>query len=137
MADRLEEHLEECLLLLRSGASVDECMGRYPADAAELRPLLLAAVAAQEELVTAMPADVQARVLARVNAAWVDRQTAPRRRWWSWLLPRAVPRWAAAVAVLVIVVGFGGTGTVAASGGALPGDAPYPGKELKELRGAK
>lgn len=134
MEGRLTDQLQDCLQLLHEGASLEECLARYPDDADELAPLLRAAAATSEAFALEVPLDVRSRVRGRVLAAWDQHEArARRRRWqWRWSLPGLLPRWTAVAASLVLVVLFGGAGTVVASANALPGDPLYPVKELRE-----
>lgn len=132
MDTKLADRLDDCLVMLGQGWTVDQCLARYPEDAAELRPLLQAATAAHEALASeAMPLAAQARVQTRVMAAW-DAAPASRAPWLSWLMPAALPRWAGAAAVLLLAITIGGFGTVSASADALPGDVLYPVKQFTE-----
>ncbi len=129
MPDRTEEILEECLELLGQGVSREECLARFPEHAPELELLLRTATAVQGELASDIPLGMHTRVRARVLAEW-DRKHQPRRR--GWHLPIFLPRWAAVAASLVAALVLGGAGTVAAAGGAVPGDPLYPVKEFRE-----
>ena len=55
MAGRREQALQECLELLRQGLTLEECLTRYPEDAAELEPLLRTAQVARSKNTTGCP----------------------------------------------------------------------------------
>lgn len=129
MADRIQQVLQDCIELLRQGVSLEECLARYPEYAQELEPLLRTALNAQGELTPGMPPAARTRIRARVLAEW-DRRHLPRERRWG--IPFFLPRWAAVTASVVLAIVLGGVGTVAASGGAVPGDPLYPVKEIRE-----
>lgn len=48
MSDRFEDILNECIDRLLQGESLEQCLQRYPEQAAELKPLLQVALEAQE-----------------------------------------------------------------------------------------
>ncbi len=129
MVEKLDQILQDCLLLLDQGSTVEECIAMYPEDAEELELLLHTALTARSELTQDMPLVARTRVRARVLAEW-DRRHEPRQR--RWTVPFFLPRWAAVAASVVMAIVVGGTGTVAAAGGAIPGELLYPVKELTE-----
>ena len=129
MADRIQQVLQDCIELLRQGVSPEECLARYPEYAQELEPLLRTALNAQGELTPGMPPAARTRARARVLAVW-DHRHLPRQRRWG--LPFFLPRWAAMAVSVVLAIVLGGVGTVAAAGGAVPGDPLYPVKEIRE-----
>ncbi|MFQ5860633.1 MAG: DUF5667 domain-containing protein [Dehalococcoidia bacterium] len=129
MADRLDHVLQECLALLRQGVSLGECLARYPEDAEQLEPLLRTALTAEAQLTPGVPATVRTRIRLRILAEW-DRQHQPRDQRWS--LPGVLPRSVAVAASVLLVLVLSGLGTVAAAGGAVPGDPLYPVKEFRE-----
>ena len=129
MANRLDGALQECLELVREGASLEDCLARYPEDAQELEPLLRTAVTVESQLGHAMPSTARTRVRNRVLGEW-DRKHQPRQR--RWALPSLLPRWAAVAASLFVAVMVSGVGTVAAAGNAVPGEPLYRIKEITE-----
>lgn len=121
--------LQDCLQGLRQGYSLDECLARHPQAAAELRPLLEAALLVQRARPLARdPAAVargRAQLQQAVRAARA-KQTAPVRRSRSgWV---GATRWAAVVAVLYLALGA----TTARASAALPGDPLYAWKRSSE-----
>ncbi len=129
------EIVEECLELLRQGRSLEECLERYPDEAAELEPMLRVAFSVRSGLAADLPLPARTRMRSRVLAEW-DRQHQPRS--WNLRLPSLLPgsalfpRWAFAAAILVLALALGGLGTNTAAANTVPGDILYPVKELRE-----
>jgi hypothetical protein len=118
---------EECLaLVLTKGESIDSCLRRFPAQAEGLRPLLETALAARKALTVAPRPEFRDR--ARQQFLAQLRQTAGRRPGlaWNWR-----PAWALTLAAFLLVLVAGG-GTVAASGGSMPGQPLYAVKHVAE-----
>lgn len=126
MNRRFEDILEESIsAVVDGGQSVEECLARYPQQAADLEPLIRIAVAVREasRLEAAAPFKewLQQRLLAQVVP-----QKMPRRPFlWG------LPRWATATAAVLLAVLVAG-GTVVTSASSLPGDALYPVKTATE-----
>lgn len=130
------DQLEACMDLMADGMPLEECLARYPEHAAELQGLLATANDARESLAATVVPNPD-RLRSQVMAAWDREQALPRsmvlRRPWLPRFPFGMQlRGAAIAAALVIALLSGGTGTVAASASALPGDALYPVKEARE-----
>ena len=140
--DELIEALDACLAALESGASLDRVLAGYPALAAELRPLLIAAraVGAGPDLARVpVGAQISSRSQFVAGAAGARLVAVPvpgpKLGFWprlnSWLAwrPMAGSSLAARAIVTLLVVaaglGAGGYGAVAASAQSLPGDALY------------
>ena len=133
----MQEVLQHCLEELEQGRSVEQCLAQYSEEAALLEPLLLSALSVRSQLPLTVPEAAQARLRNRVMAEWDRRQQPGRPRLrFPFLAPLLAPRWAtsaAAVAVaVVLVLALSSVGTVAAAGGAVPGDLLYPVKEFRE-----
>ena len=124
-----EDILHTSLELITQGASIDECLARYPDYAAELEPLLTVAISVRARLTPGLSHMARGRIRAAVLAEW-DRRSAPKQ--WRWPLPVLVPRWAAVAASVVVVLMASGTGTVLASSSSVPGDPLYPVKQVRE-----
>jgi len=121
---QFEEHLEQCLQLVRDGMSIDECLTRYPEDADELRAHLVAAQALLGsspaiEVDAATQQRAQARLLGAVAEAGAARADDGLLLGWPFrlagagirravLLPYALP------IALALLLAFGGLTTVAA-----------------------
>ena len=133
MDDRMQEILQSCLEDLDQGRSMEQCLAQYPEDAALLEPLLQTALSVRGRLPLAVPEAARARLRNRVMAAWDQRQQ-PRRSILRLpvLAKLLAPRWATVTAAVVLVVALSSVSTVAAAGGAVPGDLLYPVKEFRE-----
>ena len=81
MSEKLYDALEVCLRLMDEGASLDECLARYPLLSEELRPTLEAAYAAQCLTETVVPLEAMNRSRTRLlgKAAQLRKEKAPRR----------------------------------------------------------
>ncbi len=130
MSRKLDTIVAECLSALEKGATVEQCLQRYPRYADDLRPLLETWAALQQVPPAPVPHPaVIAHGKARMFEA-VERRFAPQPRR-SLFGNLRLPRWAPAAAMIVIVaMGMAGTTTLAAS--ALPGDLLYPVKTATE-----
>ncbi len=136
MSKNLYKALQQCLRLLDSGVPAEECLAKYPRYSDELRPLLAAASepnttfhSSGQDTGFKMPFDAKLRVRRRVLEHW-DWLRAPKQSWWM-SLGRST-RWAAAAAVLAIMVLGGSVGTVAAAQDSVPGSGLYTVKQLQE-----
>ncbi len=134
MKNKLYRIFGNCVEMMRQGASLEDCLAQYPADAEELKPLLLSATAPSTETGAGetgagIPLAMRSRVRTRVLAEW-DRRHAPRSR--SWSFPLFAPRWAVATAVVLGVVLLGGAGTAVAAQDSVPGAGLYSVKQLEE-----
>src|SRR5512145_810346 len=119
MDAQLESKLIECLDALAQGEAVERILARYPQDAAQLRPLLeTAAVLPAQRMEPSEAAKMQSRQKFMAQADLL-RRTAPRKT--MGFLPRLATGFLAAALVAIVL----GTGAVAASGSALPGDPLY------------
>lgn len=120
----LEPVLEECLEQLRKGASLEQVLAAFPAQAAELRPLLEVALWAQSLSagIQVVPSAAQARSRARFLAAAGQAQSTPRAS------PSGLLRFrlAAVVLLLVMLVSASLLGTGLVSAQSLPGEPLYP-----------
>ena len=125
----MQEVLQLCLEELEQGRSLEQCLAQYPEEAGRLEPLLQTALSVRSPFPLAIPEAAQARLRNRVMAEW-DRRQQPRRPWlrFSFL----APRWATVAVAVVLVVALSGVSTVAAAGGAVPGDLLYAVKEFRE-----
>lgn len=122
MKTGLEEALAECLDSVESGASIDECLTRYPELAGKLEPLLVTALGLQQLFdVDPRPSFQRAARQRFLTAALRPQRPrllvapAPRRRFnfgWRWA-PAAVgaPALVAAIALAVVLgLSSGGSG---------------------------
>ena len=131
MTDKMYLAFQQCLEMSHRGASLKECLERFPQYAEELEPLLVSATNSAGASGPVMSAEMRSRLRGWVLSEW-DRQHKPRRQRWSFSL--FSPRWAmaTAAAVVMLVVLVGGAGTAAAAQEAIPGTALYPVKQLEE-----
>ena len=125
----MQEVLQSCLEELEQWRSLEQCLAQYPEEAGRLEPLLRTALSVRSRIPLSIPQSTQARLRNLVMAEW-DRRQQPRRPLLGF--PALAPRWAAVAAVFVLVIALSGVSTVAAAGGAVPGDLLYPVKELRE-----
>jgi len=131
MAERFENILEECLERLRQGESTEQCLARYPEQAADLAPLLRVAAATQKTSSAVQPRPEfkeRSRYEIQSQLHGKERKTEPKKMSFvGWM-----PRWAVAVVSVILVFLVAGTGTVAASTGSMPDDTLYPVKLATE-----
>jgi len=110
--------LNECLeRLLVKGESLEQCLERYPQQAAELKPLLETALAAREASAIQPRPDFRARARYQFHSALQETASRKSRSSWGWF-----PRWATVVAIVLVLVLAGG-GTVFAADSSMP-DSP-------------
>ncbi len=123
MSNNLETILDTCLYQIEEGGSnIDECLARYPEQAGELKPLLMAAtkLACVREVVP--DPSYKARARMQLN---VYMQQHPQRRRVSPLF------WRFSIVLATVLTLFIASGTTFAQG-ALPGDALYSWKLKSE-----
>lgn len=131
MAERFESILDECLEKLRRGETVEQCLARYPGEAAELAPLLRVA---EDSLKASSVVEPRPEFKARARQ---EMRTQLRGKEWKPQPKKAssvawLPRWAVAVASVILIFLVAGTGTVAASTSSMPDDTLYPVKLASE-----
>jgi hypothetical protein len=142
MSRKFDTVLDDCMDLLRAGASVEDCLARYPEHAEELRPLLSLA-SAVKGIPTPRPdlASVDAnrmRMLDAVqNTAALNRQRGPSMFGWLGTLvrgPQGRPllRTALALAAVLILVSLSTAVLFASASDSLPGQTLYPVKRFSE-----
>ena len=122
----LENILDECLERLVKGETVEQCLQRYPEQAAQLEPLLQTAQAVRKASAILPRSEFKAR--ARYEFRSALQATATKRR-----LPLfgLRPRWAMALMIIGIVLVAGG-GTAAAASNSMPDSPLYPVKLATE-----
>jgi len=103
--------------LLVKGESLEQCLERYPEQAAELKPLLETALAAREASAIQPRPDFKARARYQFRSALKEAAPGKSRTSWGWF-----PRWATVMAIVLVLVLAGG-GTVAAADSSMP-DSP-------------
>ncbi|MGH2619141.1 MAG: DUF5667 domain-containing protein [Anaerolineales bacterium] len=128
MALKLDvEILDRCLQRIQTHASsLEECLREYPDQAAELRPLLAAAVIAHRNLAPARPTEAfRSSAWKRLAGHSRERPAlrpvpATRRRTLGWR-----PAYTLASMLIAVALLAGTVGVAYASGEALPGDSLY------------
>ena len=138
MKHDLDTALDQCLLWLREGMSIEQCLARTPEHAGELRPLLKLAVDVGRTLPpvssTAARAAGEERMLAALAAKRARQERAhplallARRLLWGLVPGRPGSRraaWQVEAAMLLVVLMAGGGMVIAASAGSLPGEPLY------------
>jgi len=112
--------------LLVKGESLQQCLARYPEQAAELKPLLETALAAREASTIQPRPDFKARARYQFRSALKETAAGKSRTSWGWF-----PRWATVMAIVLVLV-LGGGGTVAAADSSMPDSPLYSVKLVTE-----
>lgn len=133
MKRNLYDALEDCLAALRSGDNLEASLSRFPDLAANLRPVLEAAILAGSLREVMIPnAALQrsrARLLAKAAELRARRQSKPlEERWFK----ARYPRIALSALTLTLLVFLSWQGLMVVSAKALPGDTLYPLKRVAE-----
>jgi len=122
-----DDILDDCLeRLLAKGETLEQCLASYPEQAVELKPLLETALETKQASAIEPRPEFKARARYQFRSALQEME--PKRRlsfldWW--------PRWATAVAIVLVLLLAGG-GTVAAASGSMPDEPLYPVKIASE-----
>ncbi|MGD8474765.1 MAG: DUF5667 domain-containing protein, partial [Anaerolineae bacterium] len=142
MSRKFDTVLDDCLNLLREGASVEDCLARYPDLAADLLPLVSLASAVRGVPTPRPHAD--AVEIHRTQMLDAVRQSAARKNGhkpaglgWIWRLAGGVHshpvlRAALALASILLLVGLAAGSLFASATDSLPGQALYPLKRFGE-----
>ena len=126
-ANELESIFENCLQRLQKGDSLEKILADYPAQANQLRPLLLASKDLKGlQTAAQVPANRNARRAQFLAAAAGKRSSPVRRSTWRPL------RMLVTSLALLAVVAVSLLGTGLASAQSLPGDTLYPVKRVVE-----
>jgi hypothetical protein len=124
---KLDSILDECLEhLLVKGETIEQCLKSYPEQATELKPLLQTALKAKNASVIQPRPEFRARARYQLRSAIGEVQTKRKPRFSGWQ-----PRWATAIAIVLILLLAGGS-TVAAAGNSMPDEPLYPMKLATE-----
>ncbi len=142
----LADALQECLLALEAGATIDECVAQHPELEDELRSLLRTATTVREaprvapslqfrQATRQRIVDLQPPAARQVGVDGRVRETS-RRPWWQRIgrmlsQLRLGPTLAGAAAALILLVLVTGS-VVSASGNSMPDSPLYPVKRLTE-----
>jgi len=131
MKKSFDDILDICLdRITIKGDSIEQCLESYPEQAAELEPLLRAALSTMKaaSLIEPRPAyktSARNRLVSALEAR-EKKKTERRMPLWGWQR-----RWAVALAAVVVLI-LVGVGTVSAAASSLPGDTLYPVKTTAE-----
>ncbi|MFH0942401.1 MAG: DUF5667 domain-containing protein [Chloroflexota bacterium] len=117
--------LDACLEGLARGDTPEQCLARYPEQAAQLEPLLRTAAEARAAVAITPRTESRARGWLRLSEAL--RETRPARASFF----STMPRWAVATTVLIVFLAAGGA-TAGAAAGSLPDNFLYPVKLATE-----
>ena len=142
MSRKFDTALDDCLKLLREGASVEDCLARYPDHADDLLPLVSLASAVRG-VPTPRP-DADAVEIHRTQMLDAVEQSAARKNahkpaalGWIWRLARGahsrpVLRAALTLAAILLLVGLAAGSLFVSATDSLPGQALYPLKRFGE-----
>ena len=117
---------DECLERILDGETLEQCLARYPEQAAELKPLLETVLAVKKASAVEPRPEFKARARYQFRSALQEKVAPQRRPFFGWL-----PRWATALAIVLVVLLAGG-GTVAAASNSMPDSILYPVKLATE-----
>ena len=142
MSRKFDSALDDCLNLVRVGASIKDCLARYPEYAGELEPLLRLA-SGVKSVPTPRPDSVAVqsnlqRMLDAAQEAAARRQKRRLSRFaWPWAKPgdnqgRPLFRATMTVVAIVVLVGVVAGALFASAADSLPGQVLYPVKRLGE-----
>ncbi len=130
MPRKLEDIFNECLEAILAGKTVEECLRAYPDEAGELRPLLETSAAIARSISSIEPGPaLKTSVMLRLDEALKERYEREQKRrplFYGWQ-----PKWATAVAAVLVILIIGGAST-AASARSQPDDLLYPVKLAAE-----
>jgi len=94
---------DECLERILDGETLEQCLARYPEQAAELKPLLETVLAVKEASAVEPRPEFKARARYQFRSALQEKVAPQRRPFFGWL-----PRWATALAIVLVVLLAGG-----------------------------
>ena len=119
--------LDECLeRIVLDGETLEQCLRLYPEQAAELEPLLETVLSVKEASAIQPRPEFKARARYRFRSALGEKAAPKHRSFFGWL-----PRWATALAIVLVVLMAGG-GTIAAASNSMPDSILYPVKLATE-----
>ena len=122
--------LDECLEhLLVKGETIEQCLASYPEQATELEPLLRTALAAKKASAIQPRSEFRNRARYQFQAALREEATRRHIPFFGWQ-----PRWATAVAIVLILLLAGG-GTMVTAVNSMPDEPLYSTKlAIEEVR---
>ncbi len=127
MSKEFDNILDECLeRLLVKSETIEQCLQRYPEQAANLEPLLRTALATRQAVAIQPSAEFKARARYQFRSALQEVASQRRFSFFGWL-----PRWATVVTIILGVLMMGG-GTIAAASYSMPDSLLYPVKLATE-----
>lgn len=112
--------------LLARGESLEQCLQDFPEHADELKPLLETALSVKQMSAIQPRPEVKERVRHHLNSVLRSMEAKKSMRFLSWQ-----PRWAVAIAILLVFLLASST-TVAAAGNSMPDEPLYPVKLATE-----
>jgi len=122
--------LEECLeRIIARGETIEQCLANYPEQADELKPLLETSLATKNALAIKPRPEFRDRARHQLRMALQEMAEKKERR--GSLFGFLTPRWATAVAAVLVIL-LAGSGTVAAAGNSMPDQTLYPVKLATE-----
>jgi hypothetical protein len=132
MKKGFEDILNKCLdRISEKGDTIEQCLRDYPEHAAELEPLLKAALSVSEASSSIGPAPEFQRLAKHRFLTALHEKSFEKREHRVGRLLKWQRGWAVALAVVLALV-LTGAGTVTASASSLPGDTLYPLKTATE-----
>jgi Domain of unknown function (DUF5667) len=131
MKNKFDDILDICLdRVMVRGDTIEQCLESYPEQAAELEPLLRAALSAAGASSRIEPSPEFQRLAKHRLLSVIEekrkKRVEHRMPLWGWQR-----RWAIAIMVVLVII-LAGVGTVTASASSLPGDTFYPVKTATE-----
>lgn len=123
--DKLNNILDACLESLSRGETMEQCLTRYPEQSAELEPFLRTAAETRQAM--AITPSKESKMQGWQQLSEALKETRPARD----SIFSYMPRWAVAVAALIIIFIAGGA-TAGAAVGSLPDSFLYPVKLTNE-----
>lgn len=128
--------LDDCRARVEAGEALETCLGDYDPDLrSELARLLPVAISLGRLASDPTPA-FESRLATQLHAEMARSASTPppgvAARLSAWLAPAPALRWAAILALILVAVGGGGAGVVAASNQSLPDSPLYQIKEARE-----
>jgi len=125
---KFDSILDECLEhLLVKGETIEQCLKSYPEQATELKPLLQTALKAKNASVIQPRPEFRVRARYQFRSALREVETKGKPRFSGWQ-----PRWATAIAIIVLILLLAGSSIVVASGNSMPDEPLYPMKLATE-----
>jgi len=123
----IDNILNECLeRLLVRGETIEQCLASYPEQAGELEPLLRTALVAKEASAIEPRPEFKARARYQLRSALQEAKSKRGLRLLGWQ-----PKWAAAIAIVLVLL-LAGSSTVVAASNSMPDEPLYPVKLATE-----